>query len=129
MSAFGLPPSPLPVRMSFMYGTYQEERADSTVREPHITKAHLSEMENDLPFCDELEDSGSSSNSKGPVITQQHSSTGEQECLLAFLLILVSASVVALWCYNKITDYREPLKGSFQFVRMWGEKIAFSCLQ
>ena len=61
-------------------------------------------MENDLPFCDELEDSSSSSNSKGPVITQQHSSTGEQECLLAFLLILVSASVVALWCYNKITD-------------------------
>ena len=62
-------------------------------------------MENDLPFCDELEDSGSSSNSKGPVSPPpQHSSRGEQECLLAFLLILVSASVVALWCYNKITD-------------------------
>ena len=68
-------------------------------------------MENDLPFCDELEDSSSSSNSKGPVSPPptpptQHSSTGEQECLLAFLLILVSASVVALWCYNKITDRR-----------------------
>ena len=24
--------------------------------------------------------------------------------------------------------YREPLKGSFQVVRMWGTKIAFSCL-
>ena len=63
-------------------------------------------MENDLPFCDELEDSGS--NSKGPVspptTTPQHSSTVEPECLLAFLLIFVSAFVVALWCYNKITD-------------------------
>ena len=26
-------------------------------------------------------------------------------------------------------EYREPLKGSSQVVRMWGEKIAFSCLQ
>ena len=60
-------------------------------------------MENDLPFCDELEDGGS--NSKGPVSPPpQHSSTGEPECLLTFLLIFVSASVVALWCYNKITD-------------------------
>ena len=27
------------------------------------------------------------------------------------------------------TKYKEPLKGSSQVVRMWGEKIVFSCLQ
>ena len=60
---------------------------------------------------------------------------GQQQASAINTLILVeqgcnSRDILRTALTNALLlPYREPLKGSSQVVRMWGEKIAFSCLQ